>query len=490
MSTAGEGDDGAKSPNDVITPSQSRVQFSRPWRGLEYAGDYEEVFQFVRSQRYHGHPTRLRQAVRHVYGDDYTNTEYQRIRRFINRTGWLRATTEQGFTQVEPTLEVFGLESAVSISKKRKTATDSGVTSDKLEETEATTEAESNETTRSDFPKDRVNRLREKFVRLDGYDGNVDHRGDVFREFAQYRENTADKYTLLKRRIREEYLAIQYQTRFNTVHRAESSQRRFKTALRRASESFRAAALLSLTVDPKRFESHTEATDAITKQVNNLKSYLRYQTGGFVSVSVFDVQRNGLPHYHILLFGVNVVEDEANQTGEPTVSEAQVREYWDTNADVSEQVAVQPAWIRNGDWILHDDDRTVSLSYYLGKRLRELIRVAELDESELWEKVESDDLELWRHALFWVTGKRYVSCSSSLKESDDGDESDETVFGEVRPAWEYIGTMKFDQIPEHVLDRTTVCQRATFADRPPPGTKARATDDMSTSATTAEATVD
>jgi len=475
MSTTGEGDGGAKSPDDVITPSQSRVRFSRPWRGSEYATDYEEAFQFVRSQRYHGHPTRLRQAVRHVYGDDYTNTEYQRIRRFINRTGWLRATTEQGFTQVEPTLEVFGLESAVSKSQKRKTESGSGVTFDKLEETGATTETESNETTHSAYPKDRVNRLREKFVRLDGYDGHTDHREDVFRELVQYRENTADKYTLLKRRITEEYLALPYRTRFNDRERAESSQSRFRTALHNASEDFRMATAVTLTPDPKRFESHVEATDAITKQVNNLNSYLKYQTGGFEAVPVFDFQRNGLPHIHLVLFGVRIVEDESNnETGEPTVSEAQIREYWDSNADMGKQVAVQPARRRNDEWLLHNDDKKVSLRHYLGKRIRELIELAELDESELWQKVESGDIELWRHALFWATGKQYVSCSDSLKESDDGD-GDDLPYA---PAWEYVGTMKFDQIPEHVLDRTTVCRRSTFADRPPPAT-ATATESRS-----------
>jgi len=447
-----------ESADDVITPNKSRVPFSRPWRGLEYAGDYEEAFQFIKSQRYHGHPTRLRQAVRHVYGDDYTNTEYQRIRRFINRTGWLRATTEQGFTQVEPTLEVFGLESAVSKSQKRKTGTGSGDTSDKLGETGEATESESNDTTHSDFPKDRIDRLREKVVRLDGYDGHTDHREDVFRELVQYRENTADKYTLLKRRITDEYLALPYRTRFNDRGRATDTQARFRTALHKASEDFRTASVLSLTVDPKRYESHAEATERITEKVNNLKSYLRYQTGGFDSVSVFDFQRNGLPHYHIVLFGVRIVEDESDtETGEPTVSEAQVRDYWDTNANMGKQVAVQPAWLRNDEWVLHNDDRKVSLSYYLGKRIRELVELAELDESELWEKVEDGDLRMWRHALFWVTQKQYVSCSESLRESDDGD-GDDLPYA---PEWEYVGTMRFDQIPESVLDRTTICRRTS-----------------------------
>ena len=448
----------SESTDDVTTPAQSRVPFSRPWRGSEYAGDYETTFRFVRSQRYHGYPARLLEVVRHVYGDDYSDTEYQRIRRFINRTAYLRAETEQGFTQVEPTPEAFGLdslESAESISQKRKTESGSGDTFDKLGETVSDTTASGS--SRTDYPKDRINRLREKVVRLDGYGGHTDHRQSVFREFAQYRENTADKFTLLQRRITDEYLLLPYQTRFNTGQRAESSLSRFKTALRIASEDFRVASVLTLPVDPKGFESHAEATERITEKANSLKSYLRYRTGGFESVSVFDFQRNGLPHYHIVLFGVRVVEDEHNCMGNATVSEAEVREYWDENAGMGEQIAVQPAWLsRNDDWVLHEDgDGTVSLSYYLGKRIRELLQVAELDESELWELVESGDLDLWRHALFWVTQKRYVSCSESLRESDDGDDLP------YAPAWEYVGTMGFEQVPSYVLEKATVVRTAS-----------------------------
>jgi hypothetical protein len=218
--------------------------------------------------------------------------------------------------------------------------------------------------------------------------------------------------------------------------------------------------VLTLTVDPTRFESHTEATEAITKQVGNLKSCLRteYRTGGFEALKVLDFQRNGLPHIHLILFGVSVVDDEDNESGEATVSEAEVREYWDENAGMGSQVAVQPAWKgRDGEWLLHNDDTKVSVRHYLGKRIRELVDVAEMDEAELWAKVESGDIELWRHALFWVTQKQYVSCSSSLKESDNDGGGEELPYV---PAWEYVGTAKYEQIPRHIREKATVV-RAT-----------------------------
>jgi hypothetical protein len=436
---------------------------SHPWRGLEYEIEYEQVWQYVRTNRECGHPTLLSEAVKHVHGRNYTNTEYRRVARLVKRCDWFHVVDCGSYYEVEPTLKALGLESAVSDSQKRKTGSGS--------EIDATQTVESSDPTTGptvgsgdrgqQYPKDRAGNVLEKRVRLDDHGDYVDQRDGLLRELAQYREDTADKFTVLGNRVRDEYLLIPYQTRFNARHKAKESMERFTTALDRAAEGFQTASVLTLTPNPNRFESHTEATEAVTDGVANLKSCLRYRTGGFEAVPVLDFQRNGLPHYHIVLFGVTVVDESNNESGDPTVSEAEIREYWDSNAGIGSQVAVQPAWKgRNGTWLLHNDDKKVSLRYYLGKRIRELLRVATLDESELWDKVESGDIELWRHALFWVYEKQYVSCSESLKESDgdraNGDGDDLPYV----PEWRYVGTAKFGQIPTHILNKAIVCRPA------------------------------
>jgi len=449
------------SRDGVNSPSLIGVDFATVRGGSEYGDEYEQVVRYVCLNRYHGRPTRLKEVVRYVYGDEYDNTEYQRVRRFINRTDYLTAETESGFVHVDPTPDCFttdALEAAVSNSQKRRTGSGLGCKSDKLAKTEATTETQSDEPTHRAYPKDRLNRLREKVVQFDGVGSTHDYRSEAFQELTQYRENTKDKFTLLKRRISEDYLLLPYRTRFNDMDRAGRSYSRFKTALQRAAEDFRTASVLSLTVEPGRFGSHAEATEEITDAVNNLKSYLRYQVGDFEVLSVFDFQGNGLPHYHIVLFGVDVVDADENETGRSTVSESQVREYWDENADIGSEVAVRPAWTaRNGAWLLHDDGDRVSLRYYLGKRMRELLTLAETPEPDLWDAVEDDDLELWRHALFWASGKRYCSVSDGLRESDDDDGLP------YAPAWEYVGTLTFDQVPQYVLEKATICRRSRTA---------------------------
>lgn len=458
MST-GIGDDSARQNPALETPP-----LSRPWRETEYANEHEEVWQYVLTNRYNGHPTLLSEAVKHVHGRNYTNTEYRRVARLVKRCGWFHVVDCNGYKEVEPTLKALGLESAVTKSQNRNT--EAGFDFDAKQTAESSDQPTEPTVEPGDrgqqYPKDRAGNVLDKRVRLDDHGDYVDQRHGLLRELAQYREDISDKVSVFENRVFDRFLIIYCSNRFNSVYDAKQSQDRFTTALDRATEEFQTGSVLTLTVDPKRFESHTEATEAITKQVNNLKSCLRtdYRTGGFEAVSVLDFQRNGLPHYHIVLFGVTVVDDDNNESGKPTVSEAEIQEYWDSNAGMGTEVAVQPTWTgRNGTWLLHNDGTKVSLRDYLGRRIRELLRVADLDESELWDRVESGDIELWRHALFWVYEKQYVSCSESLRASDGLEDSSKDELPYV-PEWRYVGTAKFGQIPTHIVNNAIVCRPA------------------------------
>jgi hypothetical protein len=177
------------------------------------------------------------------------------------------------------------------------------------------------------------------------------------------------------------------------------------------------------------------------------------------NIKVLEFQKNGLPHYHIVLFGVRVVEGET-ETGKATLSEGELREYWDTKRDMGSQVDVSPVYCRGDKWILHEDsDCTVSLSYYLTKEISDLITVAETDPEALFDKVESGDVSLWKQALYWAYDKQYTTCSPSLKDSKDdkGDTLPTVVI------WEYVGTAKYEQIPSQIVDNAVLCRS-----QPPP----------------------
>jgi len=428
-----------------------------PWGDEEYAEDKSKFFKFVRSNRYHGYPTRLSEAVRHVYSGEYDNAEYKRLSRFAKRCDWFDVESCGTYVEVEPTLACFqtgGLEFRSNQITKRPEG--DGIDFD------------TSQTGTVQYPKDRVESILEKRVRLDGgqyggqYKQGNDYRSEVFRELAQYREDIEDKYSIFKR-LRgqgKEYLLQPCLNRFNDTSRATKSMQRVETALQRASRRFDYAAELTLTPDPNRFESHTEATEALSDNVQNLMQTLRYRLGfSPKNIKVLEFQKNGLPHYHIVLFGVRVVEGET-ETGKATLSTEELREYWDTKRDMGSQVDVSPAYCRGDEWILHEDsDGRVSLSYYLTKEISDLLTVAETAPEALFDKVESGDVSLWRQALYWVYGKQYASCSQVLKGDEEGD-------GDGLPnvvLWEYVGTAKYEQIPSQIIDNAVLCRS-----RPPP----------------------
>jgi hypothetical protein len=416
------------------------IPFSRPWRDREHAHQYETAFVCVRRNRESGHTTRLNQLVEWVYDSDYSDTQYQRIRRFVNQEDFFRVETSGGFCQIEPTVEAFGLslESTVSVSQKRNTET--GLDSDDLEENISDTD------TTESYPKHRVESLLNKRLRLNA-EGHADYRHEILTELSTYRSNILGTCSIHKHRVREkQYLSIPNTTRFTDKTDASNSERRFTEALDNADEDFDHGVVVTLTIDPKRFTSHSEATESIRKAKRNLLQTLDYQVGEYpTQITIPDFQSNtGLLHFHIALFGVTNVSESQNQVGQPTISERQIREYWSENYDIGSQISIQPTWTRDGTWLLHRDDSTVSLRYYLGKRIRELQKLSNLDGGSI-------PLKYWRHALFWVYDLRYVTCSDSLK--NDTEDSETGLSGLPKTTeWEYIGTAKYSQIPSHIRE--------------------------------------
>ena len=447
--------------------------FSRPWHGERYAEHKEAFFQIVRQNRYHGSPTRLSEAVRYVYGEDYSNAEYKRLSRFAKRSDWFNTSSTAGFVVVEPTPACFKstrFKTQKALAKKAGRQGDAAVKEKTGDETVAAADeaalptADEGEITAASYPKDRVrNCVEKRGPRLDGPADATDYRDEVMAELTAYREAIKDKFNYFSHSYRPKHLLIPYLTRFNDGGRARKSQSRFRDRLTTAAERYDEAACVTLTPDPTRFDSHSEVVDEFSDAVSRFLSWLQYQLGvSPENVKAFDFQRNGLPHIHIALFGISPVDNGQSETGEATLSEAEVRDYWDNTAGIGSEVSVQPVTCRNESWLLHDDeDGKRSLSYYLGKRMRELAAYADADTDEAADMAEGDEGSLWRHALFWVYQKRYSSGSDSLLSDDESEGMDLPPVS----VWQYEGTACFNQIPKQVIDTAIICRRG----QPPPG---------------------
>jgi len=173
----------------LVNGTGAIIPFSRPWRDREYADQYERAYLYVRRNREAGHTTRLKQLVEWVYDSDYSNTEYQRIRRFVNDCDYFKTKTSGKYTEIEPTLEVFGLplETDVSVSQKQQTATglEKDATENNISDTDAT----------ESYPKDRSKALLDKILRINA-DDHGDYRHEILTQLATYRNNITGTYSI------------------------------------------------------------------------------------------------------------------------------------------------------------------------------------------------------------------------------------------------------------------------------------------------------
>lgn len=438
--------DACQNPGGYYTP------INAPWRDTDREQDKTRLYEYV---RYEPSGVSLRQAVRSVFDKNAAtgDADYQLAKRFYERHSEFFKTYSKGpETWVEPRIGLFtGLNLRLQYAKRKTSVRNGGGPTDAVDSGENLDAVDSDaEPTEPTYAKDRVLSYLDNYLQV-----NSDSvRKSLLSQLVTDKAGTEDRWQMF-RRVRgtgDDYLLLPYRTRFNDGSRAGGIREGFESALRSATRRHNNAAVLTVTTDPKCHSGLSEALENLSKNKSRLMSWLstEYQLGHRPeNLTVLEFTETGLPHLHIILFGVSYA-----------VSQEQLSAKW---RDYGQGSVVDVRTAKNvhdsDTWRLHDDGNVVTLRQYLGKAIRELQSVADADASELRERVEQGGVHMWRQALYWATERQYYTCSPSLRETDadavDADLPHVTV-------WEFVGVSRYGNIPAHVR------QSATFDIRPPP----------------------
>lgn len=293
-------------------------------------------------------------------------------------------------------------------------------------------------------------------------------RGLLLDALATYRETTEDRYHRLDR-VRgdgPETLFVPYSTRFNAVGRAARTRERIETAFDAASARFDRAVMVTLTSDPARYESLLTAAESLLADVSRLKSWLATDRRlGYrpPSIVVPEFTESGIPHAHIVLFGVSWI-----------VAHGELSTYWSASRDRGEVVWFDRLESRSecGRWqwasggpgnvdertpkayLLKTADALVDVASVRPENVRAAAGTLRSENKESGTDAAENGWKWWRLALYWALDMRLVTVSPSLK-PDTGNDALPHV-----PCYEYVGTARLSEFPGYVREQAVVLTRS------------------------------
>ena len=401
------------------TTGSPHPTMERPWVDTPRATDKDDLAKYV---GYHPEGLPLSKIVRDVFRQDTAtaDADYQLARRFYTRHAELFEITTRGATTwVEPTPRMMQRINLIQQYANRKTTSkqpDAFDTGEKLAE---------------NHPKDRASAALRSMMMV-----AESARQPLLDELRTEKSNLQDRYQVFER-VRgsgKSHLLLPYETRHTSAARAAKIRTGFNTALSKAAESHDDAVMMTVTTDPKRHDSLSEAVDALRNNKSRLLSFLstEYRLGYRPqNLTTLEFSDNGLPHLHIVLFGVSWA-----------VSQETLSSKWSEYGQ-GEIVDIRRVRSRRGRWRFGDDADATSLRSYLGKAIDECLELAKSDPEEI-------DESAWKQALYWALEAQYYSCSPSLKPDSKGTELPQVT------VWRYVGAASYDQVPGHVRRQSNV----------------------------------
>jgi len=232
--------------------------------------------------------------------------------------------------------------------------------------------------------------------------------------FKQYLKDIEDKVILLYNKHEDKLLKLKYRTRFNDESKLYERIALFNSLFENASYKFKNAVFLTLTLDPKNFFNLYQASKEVSKALNRFLSYLKRKFKQKISyINVFEFQRNGLIHLHLVLFGFKwlLPQKVLSKIWQKYGMGKIVYIYKLVNDGVGF------CWAKNRPQKAKENYIDDYLSKYLKKSFYEIKELA----------------------LFWLTNKRFFTYSRDLK---DDNEEEENI--RVKKGYEFLGVFDYE----------------------------------------------
>jgi len=260
---------------------------------------------------------------------------------------------------------------------------------------------------------------------------NSDLKKNLIQNFNFYIEEIKSKVLcFLRTHPRPPYdvtLIKPYTTRFTTPAIKIKTLSKYEFALKTATERHKKAVFLTLTTDPKLFESLWHANRHFCIAFNKFLSYLTSKKHGrpeYIAVYEY-TKETGLLHAHIILFGMTWIAKHKSITEE-----------WErcSQGSTNYEYAIHNdcgfwRWTHKGPKTDYDNDAGNYLKKYLKKAI-----------------FSNEHLE-----LYWIFNKRFMTCSRRFI-----DPTDETTTTGIY--WKFIGTWPLQDVPENIYSASNIYQ--------------------------------
>jgi len=248
------------------------------------------------------------------------------------------------------------------------------------------------------------------------------------KHFEAYNEDSQNLLLVFEYRKEDRYLILPYETRFNSQPRIDQRYAIYNQAWEKAEKDHDKGVFLTLTTDPKNFSSLWEAVQNLTEAWKKFFMWVKKRLSFKPDyVKGLEFTKSGLPHLHILIFGVDRI------AGKDEITRA-----WARTGQGKTNYLYPVCKNQKGRWVWKSpknkpEDAKKDVKTYMKKEIGKSLNY----QGTL--------------ALYWITNRRFFTVSKGLRLTDEEKKElgikTRTQKVKEDPVWEFVGTFPRESIP-------------------------------------------